>query len=493
MPDFLKHFPYPKPREIQIQLLTALSEAWDKYDVFVLVCPTAFGKTAIARTLQRSLHSVSVITPTNLLVQQFLDEFPDTPTLSRLDSYHCAEWDRPCSVTRGKLRGFCSKRTGCGPCPAATDLARAKYRRGPGIYNYHTYLAHQLHRQVLVVDEAHNLLSTIADRMALKLWRHDYHYPPKKWDYQLIADWAQQEQLRRRRKDRKLDLLRQAAAFPKPSHVIEWTTESFSGKGTIRGEPEERDLIRLLPVDIRNAPPMFWPAGVEKIVLMSATIGNRDIESLGLAGRRVCYIDCKSPIPAEQRPVFPLDLVPVTRANLESSTREIARYIEEQLLPQHVNEKGIIHATYQQAALLRNYLSSNRFIFHDRFNKSEQYDRFCSASPQSGAVLVASGMYEGIDLPGDLGKWQVIGKVPWQSLGNPAIRHKSESEPGWYEWETLRTVIQACGRICRTPEDRGVTYIVDSTFSRLFATTESIRPEWFTDAIDGSLVTSRTN
>jgi hypothetical protein len=71
-------------------------------------------------------HSVSVITPTNLLVKQFLDEFPDTPTLSRLDSYQCEEWKRPCSVTRARLAKFCKG------CKCGGDLAQAKYKNEIG-------------------------------------------------------------------------------------------------------------------------------------------------------------------------------------------------------------------------------------------------------------------------------------------------------------------------------------------------------------------------
>lgn len=484
----LESFPYPEAREIQVQALRLLEDSWDKYDVFVLAAPTAFGKSAVAKTLMSSLRSVSVITPTNLLVQQFLDEFPDTPTLSRLDSYQCEEWKRPCSTTRGKCRKFCEG------CPASAALATAKYRRGPGVYNYHTYLAHGIYRDVLVVDEAHNLLPVIRDRMGIRIWQHDAKYPHNMWRPEQVQEWLASLPERKRKQER-MRLLAESVQFEAPEYIMQRTREPFNGKGTVRGQPEDRDCIRLLPVDVRDAPPMFWPglgftkqptAGkVRKLVLLSATISKYDVEALGLAGRRVCYIDCLSPIPASNRPIVVEPVVSVSRHNMEQAADRLADYIRT-VAQHHEGEKGVIHATYQMASLLAARLGGEgRFLFHDRHNKSEQYTLFRNAPPESGRILVACGMYEGIDLPQDLGRWQVISKIPWQSLGNPAIAHQAKLDPHIYTWETLKTVIQACGRICRTPTDWGVTYCPDSSIFRLLRESEDygLIPQWFREAI----------
>lgn len=468
-----------------------LSDNWEKYDVFILVAPTAFGKTAVAKTLMNCLGSVSVLTPSNMLVSQFLDEFPDTPTLRRLDSYKCEEWDRPCSITRGKLRNFCKPRmnpdgNSC-KCPASADLVQAKFRRGPGIYNYHTYLAHKLYRDVLVVDEAHNLLPVIRERHALRLWQHDYGYPGNMWKPEQILEWIRNLPDTKRR-SKKIQLLREACEYRNPTHMFERTTESFAGKGTIRGFPEDRDVIKLLPVDIRHTPPLFWPREVKKLVLMSATIGEIDVDQLGLGGpgRRICYINCRHPIPPQIRPIIPLDLVSVNKNNMEEATKIIGEFIQSQLLPEHTGERGIIHATYQQAELLRKYLTDSRFMFHTRHSKQEVFQQFTVSNPTEGKVLVASGLYEGIDLPDDLGRWQVLAKIPWLNLGNPAIRHLANRSEQHYMWECLKTVIQACGRISRHETDYGVTIILDSTFQRLYDKTLDIAPPWWLEAIVNS-------
>lgn len=482
--SILDFFPYNTPRQIQVETLEILEREWDNYDVFVIQAPTAYGKTSISKTLHNALHSVSTITPTNLLVQQYLDEFPDTNTLARLDSYHCKKWDRPCSITRGKLRQFCSKkRDGC-ECPASNDLRTAKYARGPGIYNYYTYMAHRIYREALVIDEAHNTLTAIRDRLAITIWQHDYKYPHNMWTYDQIREWINTLP-EHKKKHKKIAELKEAVQFQVPKYIAQRTTDVFNGKGTRRGEPEERDCIKLLPVDISEAPPMLWSREVRKIILMSATIGPKDIEQLGLErNRRVLYLACKSPIPPQNRPIVPLDTLSVNRYSMENQApRIIANKINE-IAEFHKGEKGVIHCTYALSAKLRSLLTDSRYIFHGREDKAEKYQQFRDSPTGEGRILVACGLYEGIDLPDDLGRWQVIAKVPWMSLANPAIKHLAELDPDWYNWECLKTTIQACGRVCRHPDDFGATYILDSSFRRLIRKAYEMCPEWFLEAID---------
>ena len=470
--SILQHFPYSEARAVQEQLLEKIEQNWDTTEVFVIVAPTATGKTALIRTLQNWKYSVSAITPTNQLVDQFLQEFPDTRTLSRLDSYHCDEWQQPCSRTRARQRGFCRG------CPCSLDLSQARFKRGPGIYNYHTYLAHKLYRPVLAVDEAHNLAHTIRDRQAITIWWHEYQYPINSNPHVLLA-WLER-QSPRIRKHKKIQLLHEALISQAPTTVIQHGYEEFNGAGTRRGQPEERPCLRLLPVDITAAPPMFWPRDVEKLVLLSATISPTDIRELGLDQRRVLYLEAASPIPMENRPVVFLPVATLSRGGMDEGVRKVGLEIN-QMAQHHWNEKGLVHATYQMADQLRSILTGPRFMFHTRENKRQVYQEFRNRT--DAPILVASGMYEGIDLPDDLGRWQVVAKVPWKSLGDAAIRYKAERDPDWYLWQAMRDLVQACGRIVRHPTDAGVTYILDGSFRRLLTEGQHLIPGWFRDSL----------
>ncbi len=470
--SILQHFPYQEARAVQQELLLKIEENWGNTEVFVIVGPTATGKSSVAKTIQNWKYGVSVITPTNQLVDQYLEEFPDTRTLARLDSYWCDEWQRPCSRTRAMMRGFCKG------CTCSGDLSQARFRRGPGIYNYHTYMAHRLYRPVLVVDEAHGLGHTIQDREALRIWWHEYRYPIGA-SSEALLQWLR-KQPQRIQNHKKMAALRDALDTENPVMVIQHGHDSFNGVGTRRGDPEERPCIRLLPVDISSSPPIFWPKEVERIVLMSATISPTDIRELGLDKKRVLYLEAASPIPPENRPVVFHPVAHLSRGNMEDGVRKVGLEIE-RMAQHHWSEKGVIHATYGMADMLRKTLTGPRFMFHTRENKREVYQQF--RDRHDAPVLVACGMYEGIDLPDDLGRWQVVAKVPWKSLGDAAIRHKAERDPDWYMWQAMRDLIQACGRIVRHPDDTGITYICDGSFQRMLVEGAHLIPGWFRDSL----------
>lgn len=484
MSNILDHFPYETPRPMQAQLLETLADVWDQYDVFVVTAPTGAGKTAISKTIMDWTGKASYIAPTNQLIDQFLGEFPETHALHSIERYQCIDYEwQSCGKTRRKEGGFCRG------CPCAADIRQATWRNASGIYNYWTYLArrNELYRPTLIVDEAHNLIELIQGLNAERIWQHQAKYPNSLVTEKphTIAGWIESLSAGRR-KGKKLTKLYRAVTSEAPEHIVERTLEMFNGKGTRRGQPEERDCIRLTPIDIRDANPVLWPRGkVEKIVLLSATISEVDIQDLGLDRRRVCYLDCDSPIPAVRRPTYLDYQVTVSHQVKDSATRQLAEYIDSTILPQYVGVKGLIHSTYEQAQLLRKYCSSDRLMFHDQTNKMQIYEKFRQLPERSGATLVACGMQEGVDLPEDAGRFQVVAKIPWPSLADGAIRHRAESDGRWYTWNTLRDVIQACGRICRTPSDRGDTIILDGSMNRLLtdAARYGIIPKWFAESI----------
>lgn len=99
--------------------------------------------------------------------------------------------------------------------------------------------------------------------------------------------------------------------------------------------------------------------------------------------------------------------------------------------------------------------------------------------------MVGSGMYEGLDLAGDSGRWQVITKVPYPSLEDPVTRYLMEQDEEYYHWETIKQLLQASGRICRKLDDYGVTYVVDSSFRRLYTQSQELFPQYWKDSLIG--------
>ena len=122
-------------------------------------------------------------------------------------------------------------------------------------------------------------------------------------------------------------------------------------------------------------------------------------------------------------------------------------------------------------------------MFHDKDTKTKIYQGFRESTEPK--VLVASGMYEGVDLPYDAGRWQVLAKIPYPSLGDPVTKYLANKDPEYYAWETIKQVLQACGRICRRLDDFGETFIIDSNFRRLYTQHRELFPDYFIDSVRG--------
>jgi len=231
------------------------------------------------------------------------------------------------------------------------------------------------------------------------------------------------------------------------------------------------------------ARPILWPKSVKKIVLLSATINEIDVHELGLDRHHdVVYHHCGSPIPPSVRPIYYQPHVNMAYKNKELSIPVLAECINAVLADKP--ESGIIHTTYADANALRPFLSNPRLLWHTHDNKQMVYNQFITGA-RNGRVLVGSGFTEGIDLKGDLARWQILTKVPSLSLADPAVAMKAQSDPGWYAWQSVKNLIQASGRVCRTPEDYGETYIFDSQFKRLYTDRRYLFPAWYQDSVRG--------
>jgi len=470
------------PRPGQELSLKTVQDTWNKTDVFVIEIPTAGGKSATALTIARWAQSVHkqksmVLVPNNVLLQQYLDGNPRLATIRGKQDYECLHgktehYTMSCKEYSQKMGYTCK-----GVCPYTA--ANRKIRAVPyGVVNFYTYLAHRLYSDVVIVDEAHNLLGMLRDFASKKLWKHQYHYPDYIKSYSDLLRWVQDKREERQEEgqpvDQKLEALHKDLTSGAPKYLVEKGTDLYFG--------EEKPLLKLLPIDTSDQPPILWPSAVKKLVLLSATIGPKDLEQLGLDRRRVTWIATPSPIPPERRPIY----VDSPGLNLAygAPAQELEKVADRiaEIVNAHAGERGILHVTYglinQLAGKLATRIPGARILTHTKENKKEVYKQFLEG--KQDAVLMCAGLYEGIDLPGDLGRFQVIVKVPWPSIAEPAWKYLAQKDRDRYCYETLKTVMQGAGRVCRTPTDFGVTYLIDRTFQNI---PTELMPHWFREAL----------
>ena len=254
--------------------------------------------------------------------------------------------------------------------------------------------------------------------------------------------------------------------------------------GTPRGGP-----ITIKPMDpARFLAHTVWDRG-ERFGLLSATILDREAfcRQVGLDPDTVALVDVAHTFPLAHRRLYDVTCGKMTYAERSRTLPALARTIA-RVMARHPDEKGLIHAhSYDiQHALLAELDAlgvGDRLWGHDRGNRDDQIAAWlASAEP---TVFVSVKMEEALDLAGDLARWQVLCKAPYPNTRDSRVAHRlADDQWGWYYRATLRTVIQACGRIVRSPEDRGATYLADSSLLDCFERGRGSLPPWFAEQVD---------
>ncbi len=134
-----------------------------------------------------------------------------------------------------------------------------------------------------------------------------------------------------------------------------------------------------------------------------------------------------------------------------------------EIIDNHPNEKGIIHTVSTECMeYINKNLNNSRLICHTTANRKEILDQFKNSNEPK--VLVSPSMNEGVDLPGDLCRFQIIYKLPYYAISD-RVRLRSETYKGgtdWYDYKMLTKLIQTYGRGIRFEGDYCKTYILDN-------------------------------
>ena len=228
----------------------------------------------------------------------------------------------------------------------------------------------------------------------------------------------------------------------------------------------------------------FWK-DFDRILLTSATFFGLEqyMEDLGL-DMPYEYIEVPSSFPPENGMIeFPLD-IRLSRDNFQETLPDIVHAIDA-ILEKHPNERGLIHAhTYAYAKeILARTKYQERIITHDSLTRSDMLKEFLK-SDRKDIVLLSVNMGEGLDLKDDLARFQIIVKCPYGNLGDPWIREHFNHSKKWYDYEAVKVILQASGRIVRSEKDSGITYMLDMRAHDLIKRYYDSMPIWFKERIE---------
>ncbi|MFU8869290.1 helicase C-terminal domain-containing protein [Natronococcus sp.] len=538
-------FPAPSYRGAQEQALRDVRDAFAADNDVVLVrAPTGSGKSLLARAVAGCARTVDEAEPSEAAGAYYttpqvsqLDDVAADDLLADLNvirgksNYTCIlpdERDTPVNQAPCvRERGYdCSVKH---RCPYFSDRAIASNRSIAAMtlaYFMQTAGSEVFRtRDVVVIDEAHGLAEWAEMYATIQLGPRTVPF----WDELRVPEvdgldravrYAENlEQICTRRKD---ELLAQESLTPRevrqrdrlqeligeldwfvsdyrdPESPTTWLVDQSEPRssgsdgdgGDSEGDGEKLGgPLTIKPMDpARYLRHTVWDRG-NKFALLSATILNKAAfcRQVGLDPADVALVDVEHTFPVEHRPLYDVTQGKMTYEHRSETTPKLARTIV-RVMQEHPDEKGLIHAhSYdiqeRLADLLRDFGVGDRIRVHDRDSRDAALEEWKASDDPD--VFLSVKMEEALDLKGDLCRWQVLCKAPFLNTGDSRVAHRlEEGQWAWYYRTALRTIIQACGRVVRAPDDYGATYLADSSLLDVFDRARSDMPDWFAAQVD---------
>lgn len=439
-----------KPRASQVEALSWLADNW-KSPGLVAQLPTGVGKSALARAIQLQTGA-AVITPNNALLDQYGDSYPELNTLRGAATYDCGY---------GEDHSHCG--TGC-----KYRMARARAEREPTVFNPMSYIYGPVDTDVVVVDEAHKLLEFLRLLINYKFSKSRYN-PPKEPN----AAWIRSKEryyrslgstYAERKEVKKASMAFQSAKrLKRIADLLETNPDNFVTYW-------RDDDWYVEPIDVPREVIERALGGAEKVVLLSATIPSKWAKTI-LGHRKFEFLDLPSPIPKENRKIV------FDPAGLKASSepQAIALWIKKQL--ERYKGNAIVHTTYSMGLALSKYFP-DAFV-HTKQSKQRTLREF----RLQGGLWIAAGASEGVDLPGDVARLNLIPVLPFANNREPLGKALFERDPYDYYLQTAIQLVQQCGRTTRGVDDWSVTVVGDTRMSWLLQKVKADLPKSFGEAI----------
>lgn len=542
MDSVLSGFPLEKPRDQQIEIMEWLDENWDTKRFFLIDAPPGVGKSAVAMAAARRAERAFFLTSTKLLQDQYIETFGDMKNLKGKDNYDCGinpifrVSAAPCVADR-TLKASC---IGGGVCPYYTAVDRAM--NSPFMITSYAYFLMAVEcgplkerkpedvRGMTICDEAHEIDSIMADFIGFEI-------DPKvlKADFNISAN-AITSSIYTSRGDARIQKMNElrgiiATRLTEYEGAIKGIIESAlgaamkdirkmhpnaakqsreivqrrdkldriakrlqrfcEGRGGSEGDwlvtRDDEGRLIFSPLHARVGFRDYIASLSEKVVLMSASLGDPSVlaDELGMEPDEYCSISVGTPFDPERSPVYVVPIAKMDRNNIDASMPKMVEAVRE-IISGHPDEKGIVHTSnYRIAEAVVNGspgLADRLISKRAKGRESNEELLMRHVDSPDPTVLVSPSMHTGVDLRGDLSRFQIMTKLPWPSLGDPRIAKKAEDRR-WYANEMVKKLVQASGRSTRDFDDHSVTYILDAGFMAAWRQWHSIMPGWFKERV----------
>lgn len=532
-------FPMKEYRKGQRESIQKILEAFESGKKFAMLeAPTGSGKSAIAFAVAQFFDNSYYLAPQKFLQDQLTADFGQGGKhigllepmidLKGRNTYPCNYYERMLSDPTSKLTdsqiskykflrdeepgcdvGHCkrknkSKLTYCdGFCPYFNRLNEAINAR-LCLMNFQAFLFQTSvvqrfgPRKLLILDECHNIEDALMNFIEISLSDRDIGRKFEKFEtaaeYKTFFEEIKLSEiitnninvamagLNSQEEEKWKQMLLKYKIF-RNSNVDNWIPH-FEEK-----DRASNRRLSLKPIFVDEFLHDYIFNKADYILMMSATILSKKIfcNALGVDQDDTTSLRMPSSFHPKARPIYYRPSGSMSFKNKVNTLPKMVKDIVDVCLF-HANEKGIIHThsfdvhdaiMNQSPDSLRSRLLSQK----DPAFRNNKFALLEKHSESKNSIILAPAMHEGLDLKDDLGRFQIICKVPYPSKGDPQIAARLELSGEYYNWKTATKLIQACGRICRHNDDYGTTYVMDMDFKRFIEMNEYLIPKWYLEAI----------
>lgn len=533
------------PRDAQMVAVAHLEANWNQYKYFIVDAPVGVGKSHLALAMGSKSKNVYILTSTKMLQEQYQKTNTRVVNIMGRSNYQCtvdpmftAE-AAPC-IGNFELAAKCRN---AGTCPyyRQRDLA---INAQLTVSSYAYLLAASqtaetvegeplwTQRSVMLMDEAHELPAHLVNQAETTInlgelyakfgiggddWMftdniQENHVIVTKIFNQLderIADYNSKitnlfekqgaiGSVGQKIVDKVNGLNSQMKELQGMRSKLGYYMKTVGTGNWLQTPDIETNSVTLSPLYASELFNLTMADLAEKFVFMSATIGPPDVfaRELGIPLEEICVISVDTPFPPELSPVIYQPVARLNHKEIDASIPKVQEAIN-RILDAHKGEKGIIHTgNYRLMTDIVNGASpenKKRMLYRD-MNGNTPYTQTNNQRllemhehDSRDTVLVSPSMTTGVDLQGELSRFQIIVKLPFLSLGDPRVKKKSDLDSRWYRTQMWLTLLQSSGRSTRNEEDYALTYILDASFERFWNMDVASMPKWFIDRVQSGL------
>lgn len=517
------------PRVTQVDVLKWMEKLPPHIKYILCEVPVGGGKSPLALTasawMVNGIGSSTILTPQKILQKQYEDSFEShlIGSMYGKANYNCNPKKTNCDIGD-------SIKPKCSVCPYRDNFNSAKNKPNVAL-NYKIALLFSMigvefirNRKLMVFDECHTLehhlteflAVTVSERMCKRYgvaWKKPNSIHEA--NYFLTERYLPALREKITEQGRLVDEINRRA---EAGHTLNKEDgEIIKEYEAMKEQFERLEYLTKMPIAELTEQYVFIPDKTffkykelygkrifkslvdplaDRFLFMSSTILDKDAfcEDLGIDPAQAAFISMDSEFDVENRPVMFMPTMKMTYGwdapEKKAERKEMIDTIVDICKKHHGDQSGVIHtASFQVAQWLVKELSGKvpqKIMHHNPDGDASRDEVIAQFTKNDGTLklLISPSVTEGLDLKGDLARFNIIAKTPYPYLGDAWVKARMEKSQSWYSRQAMIAVIQACGRVVRGKDDWGFTYILDSSFAMLFNRIRRNVPKWWKDGYE---------